>query len=249
MDSPQSFLLALLAGIAGASGQAQQSALPQSFDVASIKLNVTGGESRRAGASPGGVFTASNVSLKLLVSRAYGVAETQIEGGPPWIGADAFDIAAKADTPLEMTREQLRPCLQALLAERFQLRIHRETRQGATLALVVAKSGPKLKEHTGAGATAISLSSGSGKATITGARTTMARLAEYLAGPAGRPVVDDTGLNREYDFRMEWSTNDRDPSGPSLFAALEEQLGLKLITMNGPIQIIVIDRAERPSAN
>lgn len=131
MNRSGPLLFVLLFGILGASGQAQQSRLARYFDVASIKPNLSGGESRRAGASPGGVSTASNVSLKLLISRAYGVAEGQIEGSPRWIDTDTWDIAAKADTPLEMTREQLRPCLQALLAERFQLTIHRETKQGA----------------------------------------------------------------------------------------------------------------------
>src|SRR5262245_25554668 len=145
-----------LLGGAVASGQAQQADPPRNFDVASIKPNLRGGEGRRAGASPGGVFTASNVSLKLLISRAYGVADAQVERGPRWIDTDTWDIAARADTPLEMSREQLRPCLQALLAERFLLKIHRETKQGAVFSLTVAKSGPKLKEHAGPGASGIS---------------------------------------------------------------------------------------------
>jgi uncharacterized protein (TIGR03435 family) len=140
------------------------------------------------------LFTASNVRLKLLISRAYGVAEAQIEGGPRWIDTDAWDIEARADTRLEMTREQVRPCLQALLAERFQLTIHRETKQGAFISLAVAKSGSKLKEHGGPGASAVRASSGDGKVSITGVKATMARLAEYVAAQAGRPVVDNTGL-------------------------------------------------------
>jgi bla regulator protein BlaR1 len=231
------------------SGPAGQPDAPRVFDVASIKPNLTGGDSRRAGASPGGVFTASNVPLKLLIARAYGGAEAQIEGGPRWIDTDTWEIAAKADTRLEMTREQLRPCLQALLAERFQLVVHRYTRQGDVLSLVAGKDGPKLKEHLGSGAGGIGASSESGKVTITGVKMTMARLAEYLAGQAGHPVVDNTGLKGEYDFRVEWSTYDSDSSGPSVFAALDEQLGLKLNAVKGPIEMIVVDHAEKASAN
>ena len=179
------------------------------------------------------MFTASNVPLTVLISRAYGVAEAQIEGGPGWVHTDTWDIAARADTPLEMTREQLRPCLKALLAERFQLMIHRYTRQGDVFSLEVAKNGPKLKEHLGPGASGIGASSGSGKASITGVKMTMARLAEYLAGQASRPVLDNTGLKGEYDFRVEWSTDEPDSSGVSVFAALDEQLGLKLHAHEG----------------
>ncbi len=223
---------------------------PRSFDVASVKANQTGGESRRAGSSPGGVFTATNVTLKLLISRAYGVAEGQIEGGPGWIDTETYDISAKADTPLEMSREEVRPCLQALLAERFGLRIHRGTKQGSVLSLVVAKNGPKFKEHAGGGLSGIGASSDSGKAAITGTKATMARLAEYLSGQAGRPVIDHTGLKGEYDFRVEWVLDQASALiGPSIFTAMTEQLGLKLEATKGPIEKIMVDQAKRPSAN
>jgi uncharacterized protein (TIGR03435 family) len=196
------------------------------------------------------MFTATNVSLKLLISRAYGIAEAQIEGGPDWIDTEKYDVAARADTPSEMSREELRPCLQALLAERFRLRIHRETKQGAVFALVVAKNGPKFKEHVGAGSSGIGASSDSGKTVITGTKTTSARLAEYLSGQAGRPIIDNTGLMGEYDFRVEWATDEVSASsGPSIFTALQEQLGLKLEATRGPIEMIVVDRAEKASAN
>jgi uncharacterized protein (TIGR03435 family) len=224
--------------------------VPRSFDVASVQLNQTGGDSRRAGTSPGGRFTATNVTLKLLISRAYGVAEAQVEGGPGWIDSETFDISAKADTPLEMSREELRPCLQALLAERFQLIAHREPKQGAVFSLVIAKDGPRLKEHFGPGQAGISVSLDSGVAAITGTKTTMARLADYLSNQAGRPVIDNTGLKGEYDFRLEWAPDEKPGSTmPSIFAALQEQLGLKLNAAKGTIEMIVVDRAEKPSAN
>jgi uncharacterized protein (TIGR03435 family) len=224
--------------------------VPQTFEVASIKPNQTGSDGRRATTTPGGIFTATNVSLKLLISRAFGVPEAQIERGPGWIETEKYDVLARAATPLEMTREEARPCLQALLAERFGLKFHRVTKEGPVLSLVVAKNGPKLTEHSGDGGAGISASAESGKSHISGTKTTMARLAEYLSAQAGRPVIDNTGLKGEYDFHVEWSTEESvGSSGPSVFEALQEQLGLKLTATKGPIEFIVVDSAEKASAN
>jgi uncharacterized protein (TIGR03435 family) len=241
------FLLsaAIAAGSMGA--QPAPRAIPNHFDVASIKSNQTGSESRRATTVPGGVFTATNVSLKLLISRAYGVPEAQIEGGPGWLDTEKYDVTAKADTPLEMTRDEARPCLQALLAERFHLAIHHQTKQGSVFSLVVGRNGARLKPHTGAGGSGIAASSDRGKVTIVGTNTAMAKLAEYLSGQAGRPVLDHTGLNGAYDFAVEWAAEGTD--GPSPFTALQEQLGLKVEAGKGPIDTIVVDHAERPTAN
>jgi len=224
--------------------------LPQTFDVVSIKPNQTAGEYRRAGTSAGGLFTASNVTLKLLISRAYGVAEAQIEGGPGWIDTDTFDISARANTPLTLSREEVRPCLQALLAQRFHLATHTTTRQGNVFSLTVAKNGPKFQQHSGEGKPSIGVSSDSSTAAVSATKTPMARLTEYLSAQAGRPVIDNTALPGDYDFRVEWSTDlAKNPSAPSIFTALQEQLGLKLEATKGPIHIIVVDRAEQPSEN
>jgi uncharacterized protein (TIGR03435 family) len=190
------------------------------------------------------------VTLKLLIARAYGVAEAQIEGGPGWMDAERYDIAAKADTPLEMSREEVRPCLQALLAERFQLAVHRKSKQGAVYSLMIAKNAPSLNPHSEPGRPGVSVSSDSGTVTITATKTTMPRLAEYLSSQAGRPVIDNTGLKGEYDFRVEWATDEAPGSSrPSMFTALQEQLGLKLNATKGTIEVILVDRAERPLAN
>jgi uncharacterized protein (TIGR03435 family) len=242
------FLTATLASSIHAQSPARP--LPSTFEVASIKANQVGGESSRATTLPGGVFTATNVTLKLLISRAYGVAQAQIQGGPGWIDSETYDISAKADTPVEMSREQARPCLQTLLAERFRLAIHRETRQGNVFSLAIAKNGPKFKEHSGSGRPGIGASTDAGKAEITGTNIGMRMLAEYLSQQAGRPVIDNTGLQGQYDFRVEWATDQaRDSSGPSVFAALQEQLGLRLEATLGPIETIVVDRAEKPTEN
>lgn len=224
-------------------------AVPRSFDVASIKRNETGGERHVGSTSPGGLYTATNFTLKQLISRAYAVGGAQIEGGPGWIDTDAFDINARADTPLHLSREEVRPCLQALLAERFHLAIHREIKQGAVYSLTVAKNGPKLKQHSGPGAPGIGISTDSGKATIIGTNTSMASLAEYLSGQAGRPVLNNTGLTGAYDIRVVWAIDQANLSEASVFTAIQEQLGLKLGATKGPIETIIIDRAERPSEN
>jgi uncharacterized protein (TIGR03435 family) len=243
----------LLGTIAPAWIQAQPAVprlLPTTFEVASVKVNQVGGDSRRASTSPGGKFTATNVTLKLLISRAYGVAEAQIEGGPGWIDSERYDVAAKADTPLEMSREEVRPCLQALLVERFRLTVHRQPKQGAVYSLVIAKNGPRLKEHSGPGNAGISVSSDSNIAAIMGVKIPMTRLAEYLSSQAGRPVIDKTELKGEYDFRVEFAIDEKPGSPrPSIFAALQEQLGLKLNATKGTVEMIVVDRAERASAN
>jgi len=245
-------LLMTLASLAIVSAQQQPTsrAAPQSFEVASIKRNEVGGDSRRAGTSPGGVFTATNVTLKLLIARAYGVAEGQIEGGPGWIDTDTFDIKARANTPLHLSREEVRPCLQALLADRFHLTIHRITKPGSVFSMTVAKNGPKVKEHSGPGGPGIGISTDSGKASIIGTNTTMASLAEYLSGQVGRPVLNNTGLTDAYDIRVDWAIDQaRNPSEASVFTALQEQAGLKLEATRGPIDMIIVDRAERPSEN
>ncbi len=103
---------------AAALSPAQTSVVPQTFDVVSIKPNLTNSVAHRATTLPGGVFTATNVSLESLMSRAFGVAEAQIEGEPRWIGSDEYDVEARANTSAEMTSEEAQPALQAMLAER-----------------------------------------------------------------------------------------------------------------------------------
>lgn len=197
---------------------------------------------------PGGLFTAANVTLKLLISHALGVAEAHIEGGPGWVESEVYDVEARANTPVKMTPEELQPCLQAMLSERFGLKFHRETKQGQVYSLVVAKGGPKLTAHKGEGQMGFSGSSGGGEVEVRGTKAPMARLAGYLSAQAGRPVVDHTGLKGEYDFVLTWNADDAN-AGPSVFTALQEQLGLRLETAKGLIDVIVIDGATGLSVN
>lgn len=221
------------------------------FEVASIKLNLTDSHASSAGTDPGGKFNATNLSLKDLIAYAYGMRDIQITGVPRELDSVKYDIVARANTPKEMSRDEVSPFVQALLADRFRLRVHRETKEGSVYALVLAKSGPKLTAHTGtSGVTGIGSSSGSGKTSIEGSKAGMAGLVDHLAGKVGRPVIDKTGLTGEYDFRLEWASEQAaDSTLPSLFTAIQEQLGLKLESTKGPVAMIVVDSASKASEN
>jgi uncharacterized protein (TIGR03435 family) len=141
--------------------------------------------------------------------------------------------------------------LQALLADRFKLAAHAEKREMPMFALVIAKGGPRLITTNAIGA----LSGGRGRISITGGDDALAVLAFELSWRLGRPVIDRTGLNGRYELTLNWTEDDvpspaANTSGaPSLFTAIQEQLGLKLEATRGPVQVLVIDHAERPSEN
>ena len=193
---------------------------------------------------------ATNVTLKTLIQSAYGVKDFQITGGPRWLDGDAYDVSARADAAGQLSNDDLKPMLQALLADRFRLKVHRETKEVSLYSLVVAKTGSKLREHTGPGGPSGGTLRDSGKVTMNAVKVPIAMLAENLGRVLGRTVVDNTGLTALYDFRLEWAQDQTaDATGPSLFTALQEQLGLKLESTRGPVEVIVIDSAEKASEN
>jgi uncharacterized protein (TIGR03435 family) len=224
------------------------------FEVASIKQHVFAGGGGRLGMSiSGSRVTISTLTLRSLILAAYNVKVYQISGGPSWAGeaATAFDIEARANgTP---TVDQARVMLQSLLADRFQLKLRRETKDLPVYDLVIAKNGPKMKESA-----ADTQGSQSMRGTparprrMTYTKMTMERFVSGLVNDAGRPVIDKTGLTGNYDFTLEY-TPDGTPAdaanGPSIFTALEEQLGLKLEPSKAPTEILVIDHAEKPNEN
>jgi uncharacterized protein (TIGR03435 family) len=220
--------------------------------VASVKPNrsVTGNTSIKT--APGGRFTAENVSLRALIQLAFGIRDFQLAGGPSWIGTEKYDIVAKTGAPKEMSSdEELKPLLQALLADRFMLKFHRQTKQLPVYALVVVRGRPKLTPNTNAtAAPSTSISSGGDKFSMEATKSSMARLCNILGRRLDRTVIDKTGLKGEFDFKLEWAPDQAvDSSGPSIIAALQEQLGLKLEAKKGPVEIIVIDHIEKPSGN
>lgn len=252
-------LACALSSIAWAQGAG---AIPQKFEVASIRANRSGSGRTTVGTTPGGLYTATNVSLEMLLETAFGVQDFRIVGGPPWLGSERYDISAKAATAAEMNNAQLRPLLQALLAERFRLRFRRETRELPVYALVVTKDGPKMALHKGGGDSSSHISSESGRMVVQSTKLSMAVLADRVGSELRQFVIDRTGLTGEYDFRLEWTRgpgegaslpemaeNHLGMDGPSLFTALQEQLGLKLIPQKGPVEVIVIESIEKASDN
>jgi uncharacterized protein (TIGR03435 family) len=211
----------------------------------------------------------SGVSLKMILVRAYGMRPYQISG-PGWMDTERYDIDAKY--PVETNPEDFRRMLQKLLVDRFHLMLHRETREMSRYRLIVAKGGPKLSpaqklpeykddaerkaamlKQVMANMEAIKRRPGTGSSRRFGqASATMAKLAENLSGYVDRQVTDDTGLEGSYSFSLEWSPDESaaavENSLPSIFTAVQEQLGLKLEPEKGPVEFLVIEHAEKTPA-
>jgi uncharacterized protein (TIGR03435 family) len=212
---------------------------------------------------PGGTVRFTGIPLRMLIMSAYDVKVFQISGGPDWIRTDRWDIQAKVDGfEGRLTMPQQRPMLEALLADRFQLKIHKETKEMPVYALIVDRKGSKLVPHTAGDS---QIRSGNGSLNIK--KGGMTWLVFWLSQQLGRVVIDQTGLNDEYDYAIEWTPDPgqggaesiglppepprprTETNGPSIFTALQEQLGLRLVSQKGPVEIVVIDRVEKPSAN
>jgi uncharacterized protein (TIGR03435 family) len=179
----------------------------------------------------------------------------QISGGPSWLDSDSdrFNIAAIALGDKAPSPENVRLMLQSLLADRFQLKVHREIKEGPVYALVVGKNGPRLKVSKPDEESSIT-ASGNRTANITMANQTADRLALQLADSLDRPVIDKTGLTGHYDIKLTWIPEYAGAPRPGsddvdIFTAVQEQLGLKLEPQKAPIEILVVDHAERPSDN
>jgi uncharacterized protein (TIGR03435 family) len=267
-------------GILAAGGLfAQSAAVPLTFEVASIKPSAPDARGTSITLKPPNGMEATNAPLRMLITFAYNIRDFQLSGGPGWTGTERFDILAKAerspnsesvpDDPRKMTdaqrakkQEEMRERVRALLAERFQLTIHHETREAPVYALVVAKGGSKLQAVQEAPDGPMGLRGGRGQ--LTGMAAALPMLANVLSTQLGRPVIDKTELKGKYDFKLEWTPDPGqgpqppagvevppppDVEGPSIFTALQEQLGLRLESQKGPVETIVIDRVEKPSGN
>lgn len=260
----------LIGALSAPRSRAQSNPGAPAFEVASIKPSDPEARGVRIQFTPGGGLNATNVRLRQLIEVAYDVQSFQILGGPSWLNSQGFDIIAKPpqsqEAPArerqmtEAQREQFRRRIQALLAERFQLVIRRDTKEMPVYALVVAKNGPKLKESAGE-----STGIRAGRGEISGGRVEIPMLARILSSRVGRPILDRTGLKGAYDFKLEWTPDIAEPMkggplekaeapaadlpGPSIFTALQEQLGLKLEATRGPAEVIVIERVEKPTPN
>ncbi len=229
----------------------------QTFEVASIKPAAPGTRGYSIAPSAGGRLNAKNITLKRLLASAYHVQDFQISGGPNWMDGDRYDIVAKAEGNQNLTERELLEMLKPLLADRFQVAFHWETKQVPRYLLVVGKGGAKVKEVEADGAPNLEVR---GRRLITSHRAPLSELVEVLSWVMGRVVVDQTGLAGVYDYKLEWTPDDlqtREPgadvvaaeSGTSIFGAIQEQLGLKLDPQKGPVQILVVDKAEKATEN
>jgi uncharacterized protein (TIGR03435 family) len=273
------FIAVAIATIGFANAQSQTSTAPKmEFDVASIKQNKSDARSitnfppgpEDAYAPDGGSFSGSGVTLYQYISLAYDftVFDYQLLKSrlPEWVLTDRFDIQARGSG--NPTKAQMRLMIQSLLADRFKLAIHFETREVPVFALVLAKpgkTGPQLHPHTNEPPCSTaspcgrfdSLPNPPGQFRIGARDVTMGFIANVLAtSELGRPVLDQTRLTGNFDFTLEWTPNMPvspdfipDQSGPTYIEALKEQLGLKLESTRGPVQVPVIDHVERPDEN
>jgi uncharacterized protein (TIGR03435 family) len=246
---------------------AQNSPTPLTFEVVSVKPSAPDVAGLFVKPQPGGSLRITGGTVKNLIAIAYNAREFAISGGPGWVNSDRFDIDARAghfpaseNSPANA--QQLRERLKSLLAERFQLAIHPESKMQNVYALFVGKNGPKVHEATPESNSLIRKRGTS----IIGEGVGMQMLVLNLANSLDRPVLDKTGLTGKYDFKLEWSLDapnassptaekgaetptTPEPTGPSLFAALQEQLGLRLEPQKAAVETLVIDHVARPSEN
>jgi uncharacterized protein (TIGR03435 family) len=234
-----------------------QTAPAPAFEVASIKPSKAEPGSSSGINEDKGRISAHYVTLRRCIRGAYNVPENQVLGGPKWIDDERYDIEAKAAGPAG--GHELMIMLQSLLAERFNLVFHRETRPMSGYALILGKSGLKA-QHSAAGAPS---RGSSRRGAIDAQAYTMAQLAMKLTEAVHLPVADLTSTEGTFDFKLQWTDDAqaKPPSpgdkpgttaadaGPSIFAALQEQLGLKLESRKVPTEVLVIDRADKASEN
>jgi uncharacterized protein (TIGR03435 family) len=261
-----------------------------SFEVASIKPTTARGP---VNTSPGGEYVAAGQPLKALIALSHRIRGFQVLGGPAWVGTDLWEIQAKAPegrVPARSTQRDLNKpdvmdlMLQSLLEDRFQLKLHQETRQLPVYELVVAKGGPKLtlsenqgpilprdpsapirRQPNGLPEMIRGMYSIGGFGTVPGGRKfegkaiALSALINQLIGMMNRPIIDKTNLTGLYDIKLEWIPDNLqatpggppapDSEGPTLTTAIQEQLGLRLESTKGPVEVIVIDSVQRPTEN
>jgi uncharacterized protein (TIGR03435 family) len=241
-----------------------------SYDVASIKPNKANDGMMRISSLPDG-FSCINVQLKTLIANAYDIRQDLISGGPAWVDSQGFDVEAKVsaedvDAFKKLPGRQRNTLLQALLADRFHLKIHHETRILPMYDLIVAKGGPRLKPNPPIppspdaakdpeAARPRGMSMGPGM--LQGQGLTMTAIANQLSYVVEATVSDKTALTGDFNFELKWTPDNAAPANRdtssepnvSIFTAVQEQLGLKLQPTKGPVDTLVIDHAEQPSEN
>jgi uncharacterized protein (TIGR03435 family) len=210
-------------------------------------------------------FFAKNHTLKTLIEAAYDLTPRAISGGPDWTDSDRYDILAGTPGEVQPNLDEQMSMLRKLLTDRFKLTFHREQKEFSIYALTVAKNGPKLKESAAPdGQPDLVNVVLPNRIWLPARNSTIAQFASMMQRAVlDRPVVDKTGLSAKYDFDLEWADDesqfggllrkrasaDDGPDKPDLFAAVQQQLGLRLEAAKGPIEVLVIDKVARPSEN
>jgi uncharacterized protein (TIGR03435 family) len=227
------------------------------FEVASVRPSTDRQHGNFTEIAPGGKrFTATNASLKLLVMTAYDINDRQVLGGPAWLNSEFYDIHAEAERPVNA--QQIHLMLQTLLQERFKLSIHKKIEERALYVLTAGNYQSKIHQNRSGGKPHVGRGS-SGQTVFE--NVPLFQLTNFLQLRLRRDVVDRTGLKGNFDFELAWtpdlpgrgdgpdSAPPADPGGPSITTALREQLGLKLTATKGPVEVLVIDAAEKPTEN
>jgi uncharacterized protein (TIGR03435 family) len=261
MIKRRSCVVAAIVSLMSASlAHAQDKPTRLTFDVATIRPSKQADRNGGIKALPGGNgYTAQNIPVKLMISLMYKVPMRQITGGPDWLAGDRYNVEAKTDGSYNI--DDLHTMYQNLLADRFHLKFHIETKEGPVYALMVDTPGSKMKVNDSPQDYKIPMNFSPEGAV--GARVPMSYLAWFLGQQlqnTNRPVIDLTGLNKNYDFTLSFlpelppdvSKENLPPEvrdRPSIFDALKQQLGLKLVAQRGPVDYYVIDHIDRPSDN
>ena len=234
------------------------------IEVASIKPNDAGPRGSNSTNTEHGTLTATNVTLRSLILLAYNLSDYELIGGPEWVGTATFDIQAKSDADPN-AKPNPRGLIQALVEDRFQLRTHRETRELPVFLLTVTKGGPKIQRAEGQpdpsnpsrGAGSVSRTPVSTE--IKGTAVTIPQLIRLLSPHVERTIIDKTNLTGDFDFSLKFArpmisalptASDAGNSGlPDFFTAIQEQLGLKLESGKGPVEVLMIDSVDKPKPN
>jgi len=237
------------------------------FEVATIKPTSPDSRGRYIRMQSVNRFYARGFSLQQLVAAAYSLTPRAISAGPAWTDSDLFDILASTPGEVQPNLDEQMAMLRKLLTDRFQLTFHREPKELPIFAITVAKGGPKLKPSAappGALPELVNViypeEKGGVHVVLPARSATIVQLAKMMQRAVlDRAVVDQTGLSGVYDFDLEWTPDESqfsgnlprsvEPTKPSLFTAMQEQLGLRLEATKGPVQVLIIDRVERPSEN
>jgi uncharacterized protein (TIGR03435 family) len=258
-----------------------------SFSAASVRPNQSGGRPGGIRPLPSGRLTATNVTLRELILRAYGLHDSQLVGGPSWVASDRFDVVANSEAPPPGGTRDVMAMLRTLLVERFALRTRTEKRTLLTYALLPARSdrmpGPQLRASTvdcsanpvspapnaaqtdaqgwpPCGLALVRTTVGKARTRVEGKHSavTMQELALNLQTTLGRPVIDRSGFTGTFDVEYAFSVENptvgaaapAQPADlPDMFTALQEQIGLKLDAQRNPVDVVVIDAVEQPTAN